>query len=39
MISTGLMTMRALDAAKRLEADNVDAALDECCEVFTPTDP
>jgi transketolase len=27
MISTGLMTMRALDAAKRLEADNVDAAV------------
>ena len=24
MISTGLMTMRALDAARRLEADNVD---------------
>ncbi|MDQ5819614.1 MAG: transketolase family protein, partial [Actinomycetota bacterium] len=27
MISTGLMTMRALDAAKRLEADNVDVAV------------
>lgn len=27
MISTGLMTMRALDAAKRLETDNVDVAV------------
>jgi transketolase len=27
MISTGLMTMRALDAAKRLEADNIDVAV------------
>jgi transketolase len=27
MISTGLMTMRALDVAKRLEADNVDVAV------------
>ena len=27
MVSTGLMTMRALDAAKRLERDNVDAAV------------
>jgi transketolase len=27
LISTGLMTMRALDAAKRLEADNVDVAV------------
>jgi transketolase len=27
MISTGLMTMRALDAARRLEADNVDVAV------------
>ncbi len=27
MISTGLMTMRALDAAKRLEDDRVDAAV------------
>ena len=27
LISTGLMTMRALDAAKRLEADHVDVAV------------
>jgi transketolase len=27
LVSTGLMTMRALDAAKRLEADHVDAAV------------
>jgi transketolase len=27
MISTGLMTMRALDAAERLEADNVDVSV------------
>jgi transketolase len=27
LIATGLMTMRALDAAKRLEADHVDAAV------------
>jgi transketolase len=32
MISSGLMTMRALDAAKRLEADNVDVAV-----LHTPT--
>src|SRR6185312_4745050 len=27
LISTGLMTMRALDAAKRLEADHIDVAV------------